>query len=69
MTAAAEEEESASTLKRAVSPSAPDGPETKKAKQTPASSKPAKKQKRDLNFKEDPFSFVDPTNDEVVSIQ
>ncbi|GFZ46615.1 Multisite-specific tRNA:(cytosine-C(5))-methyltransferase [Saitozyma sp. JCM 24511] len=69
VTAAAEEGESASTLKRAASPSAPDGPESKKVKQTPASSKIAKKQKRDLNFKEDPFSFVDPTNEEVVSIQ
>jgi hypothetical protein len=69
VTAAAEEEDSASTLKRAASPSAPDGPESKKARQTPASSKLAKRQKRDLNFKEDPFSFVDPTNEEIISIQ
>ena len=62
-----------SSAKRAGSPSVVGSqPEGKRAKQDAASSndKPmvAKKQKRDLNFHEEPFSYVDPSKQEVKNI-
>lgn len=57
-------ESSASTsAKRELSPSGSPAPESKKAK-----SAPPKKFKRDLGFKEEPFSFVDPEHEEIKSI-
>lgn len=60
----ATDEKGTVSLKRQVSPSA-EGPEAKKAKPSVPQSK---KEKRDLNFREDPFSFVDPAHEEVERI-
>ncbi len=58
------DESGASSLKRAASPSAgASSSEAKRTKQEP------KKPKRDLGFKEDPYSFVDPSHAEVRSIK
>jgi len=52
-----------SSLKRTASPSTPaESSGVKKPKQE------SKKQKRDLGFREDPYSFVDPKHEEVQSI-
>ncbi|ORY27062.1 S-adenosyl-L-methionine-dependent methyltransferase [Naematelia encephala] len=53
------DESGTATLKRAVSPSVPAGPEAKKPMK--------KKEKPDLGFREDPYSFVDRNNAEVQS--
>jgi multisite-specific tRNA:(cytosine-C5)-methyltransferase len=54
------DEKGATSLKRAASPSAEE-PAEKSAK----TERGKKKEKRDLQFREDPFSFVDPEHDEV----
>jgi multisite-specific tRNA:(cytosine-C5)-methyltransferase len=57
------DESGCSSLKRAASPPTPSGPsESKRPKQE------TKKPKRDLGFREDPYSFVDPNHVEVASI-
>lgn len=63
-TSAAQEPETGNSLKRAA-PSSPAGPS---AESKPKAGPPAKRQRRDATFKEDPFSFVDPEHEEVKRI-
>ena len=64
------DEAGASTSKRVGSPSVGDAvqPEEKRAKQESSGRPQSKKQKRDLSFREEPFAYVDPENEEVKSI-
>ena len=57
------DESGSSSLKRAASPSASNIDATTK-RPKPEQKKP----KRDLGFKEDPYSFLDPSNSELQSI-
>lgn len=63
-TSNAQEPEAGNSLKRAA-PSSPAGPS---AESKPKAGPPAKRQRRDASFKEDPFSFVDPEHEEVKRI-
>lgn len=61
------DETGSTTLKRELSPSAETGPEEAK-KSKKEVKREEKKQRRDPNWKEDPFSYVDQEHDEVKSI-
>ncbi|KAK4686597.1 hypothetical protein P7C73_g3530, partial [Tremellales sp. Uapishka_1] len=58
------DEAGSSTLKRAASPSTPEAGVEKKKSRTMEN----KKQQRDLGFKEDPYSFVDGSDEEIQKI-